>query len=484
MKRLPLSTCIGAALLVLTASTALASSHREGLAIAATPQVDNTDVYAFNSYETGRQNFVTLIANFLPFQDPGGGPHFYPLDDEAMYSINVDNDGDAKADISFDVTFQHALKGIALNVGGQSVPIPILNPGPIGPNLGDTASLDRVETYEVSVRREGVNNPEPIRTSTGSSQTRFVKPVDNIGNKSIPNYQAYANQHIHALNIPGCATGGRIFVGQRKEGFVVNIGEIFDLVNLNPLGAVNAKPNSLRNKNITSIALEVPKTCLTAGSDPVIGVWSTASKFRVALVRSNGRSGGFGRGVFQVSRLGNPLVNEVVIGNPDKDIFNGSEPKDDAQFAKYVTNPVLPELIEVLFPVRAPNLFPRTDLVSVFLTGVPGLNKPANVVPSEMMRLNTTTPALPAASQNPLGVIGGDTAGYPNGRRPGDDVVDISLRVAMGALLTATQAPDGQLPYTDQAFVDAGMFDQTFPYLRTPLPGAPFEASMEPNANP
>lgn len=484
MKRLLLSTAIASALLVVTASTAFASSHREGLAISATPQVDNTDVYAFNSYETGRQSFVTLIANFLPFQDPGGGPHFYPLDDEARYTINIDNDGDAKEDISFDVSFQHAFKNLELPVGGQSVPIPILNSGPIGPNFGDTAKLDRVETYEVNVRREGVNNAVPVRTTTSGSETRFVKPVDNIGNKSIPNYQAYANQHIHAFNMPGCATSGRIFVGQRKEGFVVNVGEIFDLVNLNPLGALNAKPNSLRNKNITSIALEVPKTCLTAGSDPVIGVWSTASKFRVALVRRNGNGGGFGRSVFQVSRLGNPLVNEVVIGNPDKDIFNASEPKDDAQFLKYVTNPVLPELLEVLFPVRAPNLFPRTDLISVFLTGVPGLNKPASGVPSEMMRLNTTTPALAAASQNPLGVLGGDTAGYPNGRRPGDDVVDISLRVAMGALLTAAQAPDGQLPYTDQAYVDASMFDQTFPYLRTPLPGAPFEASMEPTPRP
>jgi len=484
MKRLLLCNSIAAALLVVTASAALASSHREGLAIAGTPQVDNTDVYAFNSYETGRQDFVTLIANFLPFQDPGGGPHFYPLDNEARYSIKIDNDGDAKADISFDLAFQNTFKDLSLTVGGQSVPIPILNPAPIGPNLGDTASLDRVETYEVTVRREGVSRAEPIHVSGNSSQTRFVKPVDNIGNKSIANYEAYAKQHIYDLDIPGCTTDGRIFVGQRKEGFVVNVGEIFDLVSLNPLGAVNAKPNALRNKNITSIALEVPKSCLTAGSDPVIGVWSTASKFRVAVLRFDVNSTGFGRGVFQVSRLGNPLVNEVVIGNPDKDAFNASEPANDARFLKYVTNPVLPELLEVLFPVRAPNLFPRTDLVSVFLTGVPGLNKPVNGVPSEMMRLNTTTPARAAASQNPLGVLGGDTAGYPNGRRPGDDVVDISLRVAMGALLTAAQAPDGQLPYTDQSYVDASMFDQTFPYLRSPLPGAPFEASMEPNPRP
>ena len=172
-----------------------------------------------------------------------------------------------------------------------------------------------------------------------------------------------------------------------------------------------------------------------------------------------------------------PLVNEVVIGNPDKNSFNVSQPRDDAQFLTYVTNPVLPELLEMLFPVRAPNLFPRTDLVSVFLTGVAGLNKPLSVVPAEMLRLNTTTPAAAAAAQNPLGVLGGDTAGYPNGRRPGDDVVDISLRVAMGALLTPQEAPDGQLPYTDEAYIDATMFDTRFPYLLSPLPGSPATAS-------
>ncbi len=477
MNRHALSTSIAVALLAIATSAPQASSHREALATGASPQIDNTDVYAFNSYEPGRQGYVTLIANFLPFQDPGGGPHYYPLDTQASYAINIDNNGDAKPDITFAFKFKNTFKGLALNVGGQSIAIPILNAGAIGPEADGTASLDRVESYDVTVLRNGSFRGNRLTASGGTlSSGSFIKPVDNIGNKSIAGYAEYARKHIYNVDVPGCAaTGGRLFVGQRKEGFVVNVGEIFDLVNLNPLGAPNAKPNALRDKNITSLALELPASCLTAGAEPVIGVWSTASKsaFTIRRVGQSFDRGGLG----QVSRLGNPLVNEVVIGNPDKDRFNGSLPQDDGQFLPYVTNPVLPALLAVLFPVRAPTLFPRTDLISVFLTGVAGLNKPANGVPSEMLRLNTLTPPVAAAAQKPLGVIGGDTAGYPNGRRPGDDVVDISLRVAMGALLTAAQAPDGQLPYTDQAYVDATMFDQRFPYLLSPLPGSPVGAT-------
>ena len=176
----------------------------------------------------------------------------------------------------------------------------------------------------------------------------------------------------------------------------------------------------------------------------------------------------------QVSRLANPLVNEVAIGLPDKDLFNASHPKDDAQFLKYVTNPTLPELLEILFfdaGVRAPNLFPRNDMVQVFLTGVPGLNADGSV--GEMMRLNTLVAPVPRDQQNNLGVIGGDLAGYPNGRRPGDDTVDISLRAVMGVLLTPDVAPSGQLPFTDGALQNAAMFDDAFPYLTTPIAGSP-----------
>ena len=257
-----------------------------------------------------------------------------------------------------------------------------------------------------------------------------------------------------------------MFVGQRKDPFVVNLGETFDLINLsNPLGPVDGEKDSLADKNVTSLILELPKSCLTNGS-PVIAGWTTASQFQ-------------GTNIVQVSRLGQPLVNEVVIGLKDKDTFNASQPKDDAQFAKYVTNPTFPALLELLFSsagVRAPTNFPRTDLVTVFLTGVPGLNQ--TTATAELLRLNTTTPTVAAASQNNLGVIAGDVAGFPNGRRPGDDVVDIALRVVMGKLLSANDAPSGQLPFTDGALVNAGMFQQVFPYLNPPLAGSPNDLSV------
>ena len=181
----------------------------------------------------------------------------------------------------------------------------------------------------------------------------------------------------------------------------------------------------------------------------------------------------------QVSRLGQPLVNEVVIGLRDKDKFNASQPKDDAQFANYVTNPTFPALVQLLFGsagVVAPTNFPRSDLVEVFLTGIPGLNQTTAV--AEMLRLNTTTPAIPATSQNDLGVIGGDVAGFPNGRRPGDDVVDVALRVMMGVLLSTNVAPSGQLPFTDGALVTANMFQSVFPYINPPLAGSPNDLSV------
>jgi hypothetical protein len=276
--------------------------------------------------------------------------------------------------------------------------------------------------------------------------------------------------------IPGCGDG-RLFVGQRREGFVVNLGEVFDLINTDPLGAPDGEPNTLDDKNVTTLALEVPASCLVGPDSGIIGGWTTASlrQARILNPRPKKLPAEIHGGAFtQVSRLGSPLVNEVVIGLPDKDRFNHSEPKDDSQFALYVTNPTLPALIELLFPAAAaPTAFPRADLVAGFLTGVDGLNQPPNVVPSEMLRLNTAIPAVPAGSQQPLGVLAGDNAGFPNGRRPGDDVVDIALRVVMGVLLDPAVAPAGQLPFTDGAYVDDSFFDATFPYLVTPLPGSP-----------
>jgi hypothetical protein len=335
------------------------------------------------------------------------------------------------------------------------------------------------------VIRPGQSSDFLTNASDGSKV--FTKPTDNIGCKSYgdagsktfclnddstpgASYDTYARQFIYNVNIPGCGSGSRLFVGQRKDPFVVNLGETFDLVNYeHPVGEqfANTQPNSIGGKNVTSLILEVPISCLTAKS-PIIGSWTTAS-----LPLPNNI------GFHQVSRLGMPLVNELVIGLKDKDRFNSSHPVDDAQFLTYVTNPTVPALIEALFKTRAPTLFPRTDLVATFLTGIKGVNQPPNVIPAEMLRLNTSTDVTACGSQSRLGVIDSDNAGFPNGRRPGDDVVDVTLRVAMGRLIklgffgAMSQAPSGGLDFTDGAFIQCTDFDTTFPYIKNPLPGSP-----------
>jgi Domain of unknown function (DUF4331) len=455
MKRMILTTAIAA---VLSIGGATASSHREAPLITKFPKVDSTDFYLFRSYESGRSGYVTLIANYQPLQHAYGGPNYFLMDPRALYAIHIDNNGDAREDLSFYFRFYNKRKNLTVPVNGVNVPVPLSNIGPFGDNAAQEGNRNVDESYAVVVSSGS-------RVSAATNLDRggylFTKPFDNIGTKSIPNYAAYADRQIARVGIPGCAGEGRVFVGQRNDGFSVNLGEIFDLINTNPVGPTDGERNTIADQNVTSIALEVPIACLTRGSEPVIGAWTSAYLPRF---------GGF----TQISRLSAPLVNEVVIGLPDKDKFNASAPRYDAAFAKYVTNPALPILIQALFPgVQAPTRYPREDLVAAFLTGVSGLNKPANVKPAEMMRLNTSIAPKSAAAQSNLGVLGGDTAGFPNGRRPGDDVVDIELRVAMGVLLPAADAPSGQLPYTDGATVKATDFRTRFPYLNTPIAGSP-----------
>ena len=494
MKR-PLAVTAGAlAVALLAAPTAQASSHREAPNIAMNPSVDATDVYAFRSYEAGRGAYVTILANYIPFQDPQGGPNFFMFNPNALYEIHIDNTGSGVEALTFQFRFTNTSKATALTVGGKQVKIPLIDSGVItGPNA---AALNVREQYSINLvrgpRRTGTS--APVVTATGGGLT-FDKPVDNIGDKTFggsTGYATYANQHIYNITIPGCSIPGKVFVGQRKESFYIAVGKIFDLFNFNPLGPeVGGNNNDLEAKTISTLALELPISCVTAGSDPVIGVFTTAS-LRQARLISGAPATGLNK-VFkeggawtQVSRLGMPLVNEVVIGIDDKDKFNASKPKDDvANFADYVTNPVLPALIQTLFPsATAPTNFPRTDLVTVFLKGLKGLNQPISVTPAEMLRLNTSIAPVAIGAQNPLGAAAGDVAGFPNGRRPGDDVVDLSIRVAMGALCVltgpadtfgvgckASDAPAGGLPFTDGVRKTSSNFAATFPYLTTPLPG-------------
>ncbi len=474
-----LAAAVGALLVATVAPHAWGSSHREAPFITEMPKVDGTDFYLFRSYEPGRDGFVTLIANYHPLQDPYGGPNYFTLDPAARYRINVENSGDGVEDIVFEFKFKNILSNQPLPVGGVDVPHPLRTILPLPP----VPLANETELYTVSVIRGG--GPPRAATNRRTGNIFFAKALDYFGEKTFADYEAYAQSRITPIQIPGC-DDGKVFVGQRKESFAVNLGEVFDLINLNPVGPENAKPSVTDDKNITALALELPIDCLQGQGD-VIGGWTTALLPRFRALRDNPTfadpadvDGDF----VQVSRLGMPLVNEVVIGLPDKNRFNASRPDGDLDFATYVTNPTLAEIIQILFPVQAPNNFPRGDLLATFVTGIPGLNEFGF---GEMQRLNTAIAPTPKSQQSRLGVIGGDLAGFPNGRRPGDDVVDIELRVVMGilchplaalggldlGLCDPADAPDGLLPYTDQTFQGPDQFDNTFPYLRTPLPGSP-----------
>lgn len=512
-------------------SHATASSHREAPGITKMPKVDNTDVYAFQSYEPGRAGFTTLIANFQPGQNPGDGPNYYTMDPDAIYEIHIDNAGDAIEHLTYQFKFTNTLKsdtGKTVSVGGKTLPIALRQIGPI--SQPQDTNLGEDETYTITQivgdRRKGTRGA--ITNASGGSTT-FTKPFDNAGNKTIADYPTYANKFIYSVNIPNCATPGRVFVGQRQEAFAVNLGPIFDLVNLVPIegdndpvygngspfaGGITQSQNNqelIGKKNVTTIAMEIPTSCLTGTGNGVIGVWSTASLPQAKLNKPNPTYKSpalYGGAYTQVSRLGMPLVNELVIGLPQKDQFNASKPTQDGVFADYVTNPTIPAILEALFGgagVKAPTNFPRKDLVATFLTGFATLNQLKAVTPSEMLRLNTAVTPTPQAAQNPLGVVANDLAGFPNGRRPGDDTVDVVVRVAMGrlcypipiagkptdlGLCKPSDAPSGMLAFTDGAPSNAlggpisilnpdgstttdTYLTNAFPYLAPPLRGSP-----------
>jgi len=503
----------GIALVLATVSPAWSSSHREAPNITELRKVDNTDLYAFRSYEPGRSAFVTLIANFQPDQEPGGGPNYYTMDPDALYEIMIDNNGDAVEDLTFQFRFTNTLRngtGITIDVGGRTQPIPLRHLGqitaPNDPDLGET------EAYTLSMVK-GDRRSGPRFTVSSAGNLNLAKPFDNAGEKSIPNYPAYAQQHVYAVGLPECAAVGKVFVGQRAEAFAVNLGPIFDLVNFVPIegegfpGGIrqsNANQELIGEYNITSLALEIPIGCLQgAGNNGVIGVWSSASLPQTRMLRSDPTHASpdtQGGAFVQVSRLGMPLVNELVIGLPEKNLFNAVKPTADAALAHYVTNPTFPEILNRLFraPVNAtlgtsfstiaPINFPRNDLVATFLTGIPTLNAQSTVTASEMLRLNTNVSPVAQGRQHPMGVIEDDLAGFPNGRRPGDDVVDIILRVAMGRLChpipingvqtqlgfcRPTDAPTGKVAYTDGAPLNSTYVQNAFPYLLNPIRGAP-----------
>jgi len=445
------------------------SSHREAPEIAKDPVADSTDVYAFVSPD--KPGTVTLIANYIPLQSPAGGPNFYEFGDDVLYEIHVDNNGDGRADVSFQFRFRTTVRDPETF---------LYNTGPI--QSLDSPNWNRRQTYDVSVSGRTI----------GSG---LACPPCNIGPLSTPDYAALAAQAVHQLD-----GGITVFAGQRAEGFYVDLGAIFDLGDLRPfeqlhatfgLPALKAAPgvNATNNVNVHSIAIQLPVSALSRSGHPTIGVWTTASRQRVRLWDAdNGEN--VDSGPFrQVSRLGNPLVNEVLIPLGHKDEWNSLPPSDDKRFAAYVTQPGLAALLPVLYPGVFPNLAalvksgkPRADLEAILLTGIPagiikGFTNFTGPVLADMLRLNTSVPPTPSAKQSIYGLLGGDAAGFPNGRRVTDDVVAIELRALAGVtypLIDKNFKPDaaaGQL--TDRltpASVHAPYLGQ-FPYLGVPYSG-------------
>jgi Domain of unknown function (DUF4331) len=449
------------------------SSHREAPEIAKDPVADSTDVYAFVSPD--QPDTVTLIANYIPLQAPAGGPNFYEFGDDVRYEIHVDNNGDGRADISFQFRFTTT----------------VANPNTFLYNTGPIQSLtspnwNRRQSYDVTVQSG---------FSSRTLGTGLACPPCNIGPLSTPDYPALAAQAVHRLG-----HGITVFAGQRAEGFYVDLGAIFDLGDLRPfanlhatfgLPGLQAGPgvNATNHLNVHSIAIQLPASQLTRSGHPTIGVWTTASRQRVRLWDAdNGQN--VDSGPFrQVSRLGNPLVNEVLIPLGQKDRWNSLPPSDDKLFAGYVAHPGLAALLPDLYPGVFPHLAklvasgqPRADLEAILLTGIPaglipGFQNVTGPVPADMLRLNTSVAPTPAAKQSIFGLLGGDAAGFPNGRRVTDDVVAIELRALAGVtypLIDKTFTPDaaaGKL--TDgltPASVSAPYLGQ-FPYLGVPYQG-------------
>ncbi len=476
---------LGALLAAATLVPADAASHREAPLISSDPDADNTDTYAFVSPDN--PDNVTLIANFIPFQDPFGGPNFYAFGDDVLYSINVDNDGDAVADITYDYRF---------TTTNEEPGIPVYTSSPIE-SLDDT--FNQKQTYSLTVARDG------RRTSLGQS---LPVPPANTGPRATPDYASLADEAVVTVNAAkGSNSTGTLksFAGPRDEAFAVDLGSIFDLGGLRPFNKAHLIPlstqpgvNSNDGKNVHSIALEVPIDALVE-DDEVIGVWATASRQKERVFAKGSGANPVSRGDWvQVSRLGNPLVNEAVIPISLKDTFNTLRPSQDAgvlaglavePFATegdipVVTDPILADLIEILYPgVKTPPDGSRDDLVAIFLTGIPELTAQKGGVPAEMLRLNTSI--KPDGTEDPLGLLGGDQQGFPNGRRLGDDVIDISLRAIAGGTPFTPEfnvAPNNQLG--DGARGNDRPLLQEFPYIPAPHSGydtGPLDGDIEGN---
>jgi hypothetical protein len=462
MKRLFFAVIFAAA--AIAVSMSFGSSHREAPLTALDPTADDTDIYAFTAPDA--TNSLTVAANWIPFEDPAGGPNFYRFDDRAHYYINIDNTGDGV----YDIRYQFKFKTHYLNKNSFLYALP-------GVNGIHDPKLQVQQSYTVT--REKYRKGKLVSAKVVGKGIP-VAP-NNVGPKTIPNYTTVANQAIHSL-----AGGGKVFAGQRDDPFFVDLGTAFDAINLR-LGTGNqgGGKDDLAGYGVHSIVLQIPKSEATvdgkAVSGPsapnaVVGVWTSTERPRLQVNGGNavasaakkkhkkhGKKSG-DDGFVQVSRLGNPLVNEVIIPLGQKDHFNATQPSQDAKlYGQYVLKPELAHVMNLLFNIHAPETN-RTDIVQALLTGLPGKTQIGkHPVPADTLKINLGVP--PSANPNPLGVLGGDLQGFPDGRRLTDDVTDISLRVVAGVL------KGNNVPLGDGVDANDKPFLSSFPYLAEPTSG-------------
>ena len=439
------------------------SSHREAPRIMLDPSADNTDVYAFTAKDA--PGSLTVVANWIPLEEPAGGPYFGKLDPRARYYVKIDNTGDGREDVAYRWEFKNRFRN----------PESFLYAAPTVTSVDDP-DINFVQTYDLY--KETYRNGRVQRSHRIANDVP-VAP-DNVGPKTIPNYAPVA-----AGAVRGVRGGGRTFVGPSDDAFFVDLGAVFDGINIDKPGRPNiglgnqgGGKDDVSSYNTHSFVLQVPEGQVTRDSrsvkdmksrNAVVGVWATTERRRLDVLAGSARKGKRRSHWGQVSRLGNPLINEVIVPIGQKDKYNRTSPADDlANFGKYALNPEPARLLNALFGlgVKETN---RTDIVQALLTGVPGLtqigSKPA---PADTLKLNLGVP--PAATENRFGVLAGDLAGFPNGRRLADDVVDIELRVIAGALLPANQGGK-QIPLGDGVDMNDKPFRSAFPYVALPTDG-------------
>ena len=460
----------------IVAAIGIGSSHREAPLTSIDPAGDNTDVYAFTP--KGAPDQVAIVANWVPFQDPAGGPNFYRFDDRARYYINIDNTGDGNYDVRYRFDFRTKFNN--RNFLHSLTPVTSL----------DDPQLFQKESY--AVVRETYNR-RGRRTSARSLGRNFRVAPSNVGPKTMPDYETLANSAIRSL--PG---GGRVFAGQRDDAFFLPLDRIFDSVNLEGAGTGNMGGgiDTLAGYGVQSIVLQLPEARVTrdrkavsgaTGSNAVVGVWASTERQRLQVTNSAAVSRRASRGSdwVQVSRLANPLVNELFVPQTLKDKYNRTQPSGDLKnFGKFALNPFLAGALNQLLDlgVKASD---RTDIVQALFTGIPGVTQISkNPAAADTLKLNMGVP--PTENENRFGVIGGDNAGFPNGRRLGDDVVDIELRVLGGYLVPADQGGK-KLPLGDGVDRNDQEFLPGFPYvpsLKNQIGGSPTEDRVEPTHEP